>query len=100
MDATDKRVSSQLQASGLQVKSYAGLLLREPAEVRVAMGGGRWVGHFGTLSPFMRWEWLAIKTEIWLSIRLLRTASWLFFKEQCARICFGRDFCSISRRHL
>lgn len=54
MEATDERVSSQLQASGLEVKSYAGLLLREPAEVKIEMGGHRWVGHFGTLSPFAR----------------------------------------------
>jgi hypothetical protein len=54
MKATDERVARDLEASGMEVKTYAGLLLREPGEVRISMGGGRWVGHFGTLSPFLR----------------------------------------------
>lgn len=54
MEATDARVSAGLEAGGLEVRSYAGLLMREPGEVRIELGAGRWVGHFGTLSPFMR----------------------------------------------
>ncbi len=53
MTATDKRVAEGLQQQGMEVRSYAGLLMREPQEVKVDMTG-RWVGHFGTLSPFMR----------------------------------------------
>ena len=54
MVATDARVTEQLQEAGYEVRSYSGLLLREPSEVRLEMGNGRWVGHFGTLSPFVR----------------------------------------------
>ena len=54
MVASDARTTAQLQEAGYEVRSYAGLLLREPAEVRLEMGSGRWVGHFGTLSPFLR----------------------------------------------
>ena len=54
MVATDARVTEQLQEAGYEVRSYSGLLLREPSEVRLEMGTGRWVGHFGTLSPFLR----------------------------------------------
>lgn len=53
MRATDERVAAALQGRGIEVRSHAGLLMREPEEVRVDMTG-RWVGHFGTLSPFMR----------------------------------------------
>lgn len=53
MMATDASVAAALEQQGLEVKGYAGLLMREPQEVRVDMTG-RWVGHFGTLSPFMR----------------------------------------------
>ena len=55
MVATDARVTEQLQEAGYEVRSYSGLLLREPSEVCLEMGTGRWVGHFGTLSPFLRW---------------------------------------------
>ena len=54
MEASDARVSAALEAGGVEVKGFAGLLMREPGEVRVELGAGRWVGHFGTLSPFMR----------------------------------------------
>lgn len=54
MEATDARVTSQLQEAGYEVRSYSGLLLREPSEIRLDMGSGRWVGHFGTLSPFLK----------------------------------------------
>ena len=54
MQARDGRVSAALEGAGVAVRSFPGLLMREPGEVRVDMGGGRWVGHFGTLSPFMR----------------------------------------------
>ena len=54
MVATDARVTEQLQEAGYEVRSYSGLLLREPSEVVLEMGTGRWVGHFGTLSPFLR----------------------------------------------
>lgn len=54
MEATDGRVTEQLQEAGYEVRSYSGLLLREPSEVRLDIGNGRWVGHFGTLSPFLR----------------------------------------------
>ena len=54
MVATDARVTAQLQEAGYEVRSYSGLLLREPSEIRLEMGSGRWVGHFGTLSPFLR----------------------------------------------
>lgn len=54
MTAADARVERGLQEQGLEVKSYPGLLMREPQEVRIDMTG-RWVGHFGTLSPFMRY---------------------------------------------
>ena len=54
MEATDARVTAQLQEAGFEVRSYSGLLLREPSEVKLEMGSGRWVGHFGTLSPFLR----------------------------------------------
>ena len=54
MTAADARVEKGLQEQGLEVKSYQGLLMREPQEVRINMTG-RWVGHFGTLSPFMRY---------------------------------------------
>ena len=54
MVATDARITAQLQEAGYEVRSYSGLLLREPTEVRLEMGTGRWVGHFGTLSPFLR----------------------------------------------
>ena len=54
MVATDARVTAELQEAGYEVRSYSGLLLREPSEVRLEMGNGRWVGHFGTLSPFLR----------------------------------------------
>ena len=54
MVSTDARVTEQLQGAGYEVRSYSGLLLREPSEVVLEMGTGRWVGHFGTLSPFLR----------------------------------------------
>ena len=54
MEQTDARVTGALQEAGYEVRSYSGLLLREPAEVRLDMGSGRWVGHFGTLSPFLK----------------------------------------------
>ena len=54
MQARDARVSAALEGAGTVVRSFPGVLMREPGEVRVDMGGGRWVGHFGTLSPFMR----------------------------------------------
>ena len=55
MEATDARVTLQLQEAGYEVRSYSGLLLREPSEIRLDMGSGRWVGHFGTLSPFLKY---------------------------------------------
>lgn len=54
MEQTDARVTGVLQEAGYEVRSYSGLMLREPAEVRLDMGAGRWVGHFGTLSPFLK----------------------------------------------
>ena len=54
MVSTDARVTEQLLEAGYEVRSYSGLLLREPSEVVLVMGTGRWVGHFGTLSPFLR----------------------------------------------
>jgi deoxyribodipyrimidine photolyase len=54
MEQTDARVTGALQEAGYEVRSYSGLLLREPADVRLDMGSGRWVGHFGTLSPFLK----------------------------------------------
>ena len=54
MEAADSRVTDRLQAEGFEVRSYSALLLREPTEIRLDMGGGRWVGHFGTLSPFLK----------------------------------------------
>ena len=54
MEQTDARVTGALQEAGYEVRSYSGLMLREPAEVRLDMGSGRWVGHFGTLSPFLK----------------------------------------------
>lgn len=54
MVATDARTTAELQEAGYEVRSYSGLLLREPTEIRLDMGSGRWVGHFGTLSPFLR----------------------------------------------
>ena len=60
MTATDARVTAQLQEAGYEVRSYSGLLLREPSEIRLEMGSGRWVGHFGTLSPFLRCSHLLV----------------------------------------
>ena len=54
MEATDARVTAELQEAGYEVRSYSGLLLWEPSEIRLDMGSGRWVGHFGTLSPFLK----------------------------------------------
>lgn len=50
--AADAAVQAELERAGLAVRSFAGHLLREPAEVRLDMG--RWAGHFGTLMPFYR----------------------------------------------
>ena len=51
--STDEKVEAALSEAGLRVESHAGYLLHEPADVRINMGG-RWVGHFGTLTPFHR----------------------------------------------
>ena len=51
--STDDRVAAALREAGLRVESHSGYLLHEPADVRIQMGG-RWVGHFGTLTPFHR----------------------------------------------
>lgn len=75
----DARVEASLATSGFQLHSFSSFLLREPWEVRVDMpasaargvgssgsGQGRqgkasssssssnWVGHFGSLSPFLK----------------------------------------------
>ena len=54
LQSTDDSVASALRAAGLRVESHPGYLLYEPADVRIDMGG-RWCGHFGTLTPFHRW---------------------------------------------
>ncbi len=53
MRATDEAVESELRKSGLEVHSINTTLLHEPEDVKVAMGP-KWVGHFGTLTPFLR----------------------------------------------
>ena len=53
MRATDEAVESKLQKAGIEVHSINTTLLHEPEDVKVAMGP-KWVGHFGTLTPFLR----------------------------------------------
>lgn len=51
--AADLSVESELKGYGLEVCSLSTLLLHEPEDVVISTGG-RWVGHFGTLTPFLR----------------------------------------------
>ena len=53
MQVADQAVDSELSNSGIEVHAMNTSLLHEPGDVRIAMGG-RWVGHYGTLSPFLR----------------------------------------------
>ena len=55
MRATDEAVESKLQEMGIEVHSINTTLLHEPEDVKVAMGP-KWVGHYGTLTPFLRYN--------------------------------------------
>ena len=51
--AVDAAVADSLAAvHGITLRAHAGFLIREVADVRVDMR--KWVGHFGTLTPFSR----------------------------------------------
>ena len=52
LEAQERRVERALAESGIGATSYAGFLLHEPRQIRVDMR--KWVGHFGTLTPFVR----------------------------------------------
>ncbi|MEW5307009.1 MAG: hypothetical protein WDW36_009431 [Sanguina aurantia] len=52
MVESDRDTEAQLATSGLQLHSSNALLLREPSDVVLDMS--KWVGHFGTLTPFFR----------------------------------------------
>ena len=53
MQAADQAIDNELSNSGIEVHAMNTTLLHEPGDVRIAIGG-RWVGHYGTLSPFLR----------------------------------------------
>lgn len=53
MRMTDESLEAELHKAGIETHSINTTLLHEPEEVKIAMGP-RWVGHFGTLTPFLR----------------------------------------------
>ena len=50
--AADAATASELEALGVSLSLHAGYLLHEPTAVKLDLG--TFVGHYGTLSPFLR----------------------------------------------
>ena len=54
MRQADELVATELTGEkGIEVQGLNTTLLHEPEDVQIATNG-RWVGHFGTLMPFLR----------------------------------------------